>query len=334
MRVVATFLLQLTFAAVLSAQAALQSPSGELSVVLGEHGPRVQHVRGHSTPLNIPEEVDLSSLVELRGGWLAAGVQPIGAGSELYLRMLDPGGLKRLPVPGMRRGALRHRPVVVASEGKLESLLWLEGEDPRSLAVMASRWLGITWSAPQAVSSVGPGSQLALQAIRLDDGSLLAIWSAFDGEDDEVMWSIGVDGSWTPPSPLSDNSVPDILPTAAPADAGALVAWNEFHDGEYRVVSTRLLEGRWTEPVPEPSGTLYPQFYESESGATLIFLRVAGSGSEWRVRDLDGEGRVLRRGRVPGGDPRRPLVFRQDDRVTFEWPAAGMTRRVAWEGSE
>ena len=50
---------------------------------------------------------------------------------------------------------------------------------------------------------------------------------------DGVLVRYRTESDWTAPSPLSDNLVPDILPTVAPTDGGALLAWNQYHDGEY-----------------------------------------------------------------------------------------------------
>jgi len=334
MRLVVSILLQICAVATLAAQPALQSRSGDLGVVPSEHGPRVRDDLGHSNPLNIAEDVDLFSLVQLRGGWLAAGVQPVGARRELYLRMLDPGGLKRLPVPTGQRAAIRHQPVLLAEDGTIEGILWLEGDGRESLAVKASRWLGITWSAPVTVAPVGPGSQLALDAVVLPDGSWLAVWSAFDGEDDEVLWSIGVDGSWTDPQPMSDNSVPDILPTVVPCKDGAMLAWNQFDGGEYRVVTARLLEGRWVPGWREDRGTLYPRLFQFEEGPALLFYSLSDRGREWRLRQYDQEGTLTRSGRTATVDSSQPLLLRSGNAITLEWPETGGKRRIVWERGE
>jgi hypothetical protein len=317
-------------AAPLIAQPAVQSRDGELAIVAGEHGPRVIDDRGYSNPLSIPEEVAVNSLAAIRAGWVAAGTQPVGVRSELYLRMLDAGGLKRLPNPHSQQGRLRAEPVILSRAGAVEGLLWLEGEGRESLRVFFSVWLGITWSEPQPVGIDPPGGALALDAARLADGSWLVAWAGFDGEDDEIYWSLVIEGSATEPVALTDNDVPDVLPSVTAAGPDALLAWNHFDGEEYRVLVTRMSEGRWTEPRAEPRGTFEPVLLERDGVPTLLYFSYRGGEASWNLAELDPEGRALRRSSTAALGRDRPVVRPIDGEPHLQWPTRGDRRRVEW----
>lgn len=333
MRFLTLILLQVGLIAPTFAQDAVQSSDGRWGIVSGAHGPRVRDARGNSNPLNIAESVRIHSLVSVRAGWVAAGARQVGDRRELYFRMLDAGGLKRLPAPGLQRSGIRHQPVILSDGEELLGVLWLEGDSEGSLSVRASLWLGITWSAPVTVAPPGPGSQVALTAAVLSDGSWLAAWTRFDGEDDEIMVSIGLDNSWTPPSPLSANAVPDILPTIAACEGGALIAWNQYDGQEYRVVTMRLAEGRWIEGQTEARGSLYPSFVLDGDRPSLLFYDVSGA---WKIHEMDREGRIVRRGSARALSSDRPLILRtssndeSDGEVKLLWPIDSREARVTW----
>ena len=197
--------------------------------------------------MNLPDEVDVESLVAIRGGWLAGTDRQVGSRRELYFRMLDPGGLKQIPSPSGQIARLRVAPVLLTVDKELVGVVWLEGDNRQAMAVRFSRWLGITWSTPETISFTGR-AQLALDATVLADGSWLVVWAGDDGEDDEiVLATVFADGSFSGPTALTDNLEPDILPTLTAHDTGAMLAWNQFDGEEYRVVVQQLFEGRWRE---------------------------------------------------------------------------------------
>lgn len=316
-----------------AAQSAVQSADGQVFLVMGVQGPRVNDRRGYSTPLALPDEVVPENLVALRVGWLLAGCQQRVDDTELYLRRLDAGGLRSLPVPRGRTGRVRMSPVLLARDGELAGLVWLEGESRDSLAVRASRWLGITWSAPFDVSPAGGGSQLALDATVLGDGSWLLVWAGWDGEDDEILWSIVTDESATSPQPLSDNTVPDLLPTVLATEGGALAAWNTFDGDQYRVTAARLVEGRWAPAWTLETQTFFPHLERSDDVAHLLYFERSASDSAWVVAELGDEDRIVRRGRFPSPDNRRPLLLRDGDDVTLESPRDASRHVISWDGA-
>ena len=162
----------------------------------------------------------------LESGWLLAGHRPVedGEGRELVLVRGDDGRTEELPAPPSGTATVvSPQPLVEA--GELVGLAWLEGSDASALGVRAAGWNGAGFSAAEWVAPPIDGSQLALSGAVLADGSWLLVWSAFDGGDDEILWSRRDGTTWTAPARLhADNRVPDITPvvaaTAARRDRG------------------------------------------------------------------------------------------------------------------
>ena len=298
--------------------------------MVGEFGPRVIDRKGFSNPLNAPAEARIQSLAKLRSGWLAAGDLPVENRRELYLRLLDAGGLKQLPTPRGSGARLRTEPVVLVADGDLRGLVWLEGESRDSLEVRASHWLGITWSRPLEITTGGDGGALAVDATLLEDGSWLVAWAGSDGEDDEIFWSLVLDGSSTEPLALTQNSVPDILPTVIRLGSNALLAWNEYDGYEYRVRVSRLFEGRWIDAWNESGGTFEPFLVLQDGEPLLLFYRYRDGARSWDLAELGGQGEILRRASmaVTGND--RPLVRKLDGDTQLEWPISRDRRPVEW----
>ncbi|HXT50156.1 MAG TPA: hypothetical protein VN811_03885, partial [Thermoanaerobaculia bacterium] len=186
----------------------------------------------------LPLGTSVDAFATTRGGWLAVGSKIVTGGRELVLWSggdgkgdgLTPPLPLTLPAPPGRVGAVRAFPVPLLRDGELVGLAWLEGEAADRFAVRAAAWDGGEWSEPQSVAPPGPGSQLALTGTVLADGSWLLAWSAFDGEDDEVVWSLRRgNGRWSAPAPVAaGNAVPDVTPTVRADGDGALLAWTRY----------------------------------------------------------------------------------------------------------
>ena len=323
-------LFALAVAAPLTAQPAVQSRDGELAIIASDNGPRVVDQRGYSNPLLVPDEVRIASLAPIRAGWVAAGTQPVEGRQELYLRMLDAGGLKRLPNPAFQQARIRTEPVILTRDGLVLGLLWLEGETRESLRVHSSHWLGITWSRPAVIGADLPGGALALDATQLEDGSWLVVWAGFDGEDDEIYWSLVIGETATSPVALTDNSVPDILPTVTAVGQEALIAWNHFDGEEYRVRVSRMVEGRWDEARSEPRGTFEPLLITRDGVPTLLYFSYRGGEGSWDLTELGPAGEALRRFRAAASGRDRPLVRAIEGEPHLEWSDRAESRRVDW----
>jgi hypothetical protein len=313
---------------------------------------RLELPSGERVAAPLPAGASLETTAALETGWLAAGTQP-GAGDsrggrDLLLLTGGPGRtVSALPSPpgqpGQTAGTLRQEPLPLVSEGRLAGLAWLEGETRRSLGVRFAAWNGAGWETPQTVAPPGPGSQLALTAARLPDGSWLLAWSAFDGRDDEIVWSRSRDGAWSRPRrAAADNAVPDITPALTVVGDTALLAWSRYDAalGQYRVVVSRFQgTGTWSPPVAAgPPGSRYPTFEPAPAGTARLLYRAAAPGS-WEVLDLDRAGRATRQATVTtasAAESARPVVRSASGSdglaggVTFRWPAAGTERTAAW----
>src|SRR6266545_231706 len=155
-----------------------------------QDGASLQLASGDRIPLPVPAGAEMETALSLADGWIAAGVHPDASGlSEILLLTGDESAVTELPPPPGRAAALREQPLPLVEDGRLAGLLWLEGDGRTSLGVRFAEWSGSGWSESRTVSAPGPGSQLALTTARLADGTWIAAWSAFDGSDDEIVWS-------------------------------------------------------------------------------------------------------------------------------------------------
>jgi acyl-CoA thioesterase I len=293
------------------AQAA--EPAAALLAATGPGAWRLAPPGGEPVDLALPPGAALDTVAALAEGWIAAGTAPAGgtapaagsataAAGERELLLLLAGGdpaaprtPRQLPPPAGRTGRLRAEPLPLVEDGRLAGLVWLEGDDRRSLAVRYAAWNGSGWEEPLPISPAGAGAQLALSAARLADGSWLLAWSAFDGSDDEIVWSRGVGGAWTRPARLTDNRVPDITPALTAAGGGAVIAWSQLAGDGYRLLAARFRDGRWSEPeVVAPGGSLYPSFEPAAGADRLRLLYRTALPRGWAALELDHDGRPLR----------------------------------------
>jgi acyl-CoA thioesterase I len=336
----------------------------------GAGGATLELPSGELVSLALPPGARLDAAAPLAGGWIAAGTAPSagaagsagGGGRDLLLlaggaaaaaggqtggpHVAAPAAMRSasIPPPGERIGRLLAEPLPLVADGRLTGLAWLEGDDLRALGVRYARWNGAGWSAPRTISAPGQGSQLALAACRLPGGSWLLAWSAFDGHDDEIVWSAGGNGTWTPPRRLTANRVPDITPALAPAGRGALAAWSQLAGDGYRLLVARFQDGRWSEPVvAAPGGSLYPSFAASSGTGRLRVLYRTAQPRGWAALELDAGGRPRRVAAAADPPPRtlggsagagaldRPALAGDGDRVIFSWPGGGPERASSWQ---
>lgn len=283
----------------------------------------VETPAGRSLSVPLPQKAQVTSLAALDGGWAAAGSFVDGDGVRKIFVLRGTGtGSRALSVPpGQADG--RYGPVLLTANGALAGLAWLEGDGPRTLSVRASAWSAGRWEPPVAVSRPGPGSQLALTGGVLPDGSWLLAWSAYDGQDDEVVWSRrSPDGAWSKAERVSaGNEVPDIVPALTVTGDGALLAWNRYDGEGYRLLLARFSGGAWRdERTVAPAGSVYPGFVDDAGRPALVFLSALDPRA-WAVLELDTAGRVLGRAALPSSLD-RPVVRVDAGEVRMRWPAA------------
>ena len=283
-----------------SARADERSPA----LVSGRGELRVAIPGGETFRAELPAEVVVHAVAGVDGGaWVAAGTRARDAeGSPLVLFRGQGAAAEQVAVPEAG-GPLAASPTPLVSGDDLLGLAWLAGDDPGRLSVRFAPWLGGAtlpgaggeWGEPEQVAGPAPGSQLALSGAALGDGSVVLAWSAFDGEDDEILWSVRSAGRWSEPARLgADNAVPDVTPALAALGDGAIAAWSRFDGGEYRLVAARYTGGGWSEPEPLAGpGSLFPELHPGERGPVLLYRDARRRG--WTALRLDPAGRVTAR---------------------------------------
>ncbi len=302
---------------------ALQSPALENALWAVADGSAWRlAIGGDPVELELPRGTRIEDLQSCRDGWLAAGRAPADQGTELLLLRGGRAGNDLLPVPDRVAGHFRGRPVLAIHQGELVGMAWLEGDGARALEVRAAGWDGEAWGVSELVSPRGPGSQVAPRLTVLEDGSWLLVWAAFDGLDDEILWSRRRSGAWSPPQRLHpDNDVFDITPRVARTGWGAVAVWSRFDGSDYRLELSHFSGGVWS---PSRSiggrGSGDPLLITSERGLLLLFHTVE-SGS-WSVLELATDGAPERLAEVAEATYERPLLLSDDNGAAqLVWPA-------------
>jgi len=223
--------------------------------------------------------------------------------------------------------------VDLESGDRIVAAAWLDGE-PMAQEVRFARRTAQGWSEPLTVSPRGPGSQVGLGAATLADGDVLLVWSAFDGQDTEVMWSrVDGDAASEPRRLDADNDVPDITPAVAAIPEGALATWSRYDGNDYRVWVARFDGTRWSTPRQVgPRGSVYPTFAADPVRTLLVFQQAVPAS--WWVMELDGDGKALRRARIESESDERPDVVEASSKgVVLEWTNDGVpvkSSRLDW----
>lgn len=284
----------------------------------------VREPSGEVVDLALPPGTVLRRLESLAGGWIAAGEIEAPGMIDLFLMRSDGDRLDRFPAPpNAANDPLRGGPMPLVEDGRLAGLAWLAGAGVRQMAVYASQWSGLDWSQPELVSTVGPGTQIAIDGAVLADGSWLLVWSAYDGSDDEIRWSRRVAGRWSEPTRLHEpNEVPDITPALVVTGRGALAAWNWFDGRTYRVRLARFEDGNWLElGFDSPPGAVHPELTRDEAGVLLLYRTVVPP--TWTVHELDERGTAISTGVVYEEMALQPGVAgREGSNAVLEWPVA------------
>lgn len=288
---------------------------------------------GEARRLALPEGVHAEALASGSDGWWLAGTRVQPEGSELlWLGSLDleARAIAELPAPPAEH-ALQREPLPLTVGGELIALAWLEGDGDRTLAVRSARREGDGWSTPMVVSPPGPGSQLALSGVALPGGDLLLAWSAFDGDDDEILWSRLSDGVWSPPQPLNGaNGVPDVTPALALVEGVPTAVWSRYTPAGYTLYGARWETGGWIEtgPVAAP-GSLFPAFTQTAAGPVLTYRRAVPRS--WVVAEVAAGGGALRQ--TATTEAARPVPLSADDHGVSLLSTEGGAEatRLAWE---
>ncbi len=303
----------------IAASPSLKTASGEILLPSADGRSFVRQPSGEIVELPLPKGARVSDLRSVGGEWLVAAVSR--AGGEPRIELLRGRGdrVETLAAPAAQPAAKLMQPVFVAGDAGFQALVWLAGSAHNQLAVKASRWLAGGWGPTETLSAPGPGTQIALSTAVLGDGSWLVVWAAYDGTDDEILWSRFAGGAWSKPRPIAENNaVPDITPSLFATAGGALAAWSRYDGNDYRINVSRFDGERWSAPaVAGPAGSTAPAFSDAER--PYLVYRHADPAA-WAVIELDDAGAAVREATVAVASPQRPMLATVTEQaVRFEW---------------
>lgn len=238
-------------------------------------------------------------------GWIATGTSDRLTGRSLLLKIKKGSRVRTLTAPSQDRGSIAWWPLPMVHRSELVGLVWFEGDRMDRLAVVGSRWLGDGWAQPEVISPPGVGSQAGLTATVLADGSWMLAWTRWDGEDDEVVWSLGDGKRFSRPAPVHPgNAVADILPSVLADGRGAIIAWSQERSNRY-VLQMARFDGRGWRPIDvAASSAVGPQMVRRGGSPWLnVWTNDDSERSAWVLSRLQGD-KLLPVDRVDGASPR------------------------------
>lgn len=310
------------------------APAADASVLATDRGPAIE-VGGRRLALPLPADAAVDRVATAAGRWAVAGHRQGDDGAELVVAMGEGGGARPLAPPIVAGAELVLSANPLLSADGLVALAWLEGDRPGDLAVRVARRAGERWLPTETVSPAGPGSQMALSGAVLADGSLLLVWAAFDGGDDEILWSRFAGDAWSAPRALADdNRVPDVTPRVIAWGDGALAAWSRFAEGAYQIELARFDGADWEAArTVSDRGAGAPALVAASDGTSPLLVYRRAEPSSWVIAELDDTAAVTARAAVPAvageASDAPPRVLRDGDGVVASW-GDGVSRRASW----
>ncbi len=328
-------LLALTFL-VSTLTVAVAEDRGEWTVVQPSEAPRSLllwsrpgearvEVEGKARSYDLADGELLTDIVKTRDGWVAAGRRRDEDGSSrLVVVTADNLGFRRLDRPASE-DRVQVRPQLLVRDGRFDGITWLAGGSTGELSVRSRAWTGADWGPLETVSGPGPGSQTGLSVATLKDGESLLVWSAFDGNDDEIRYSLSNGNGWDAPRRLGPgNRVPDVTPTVIATRGGALAAWSRFDGSGYELMIARFRRGRWQPPRSLGAG-LFPSFHRMDGRLYLLHRTAEPRG--WGVLEIDAGGDERRRSGFLATAPTRPsIALRDGSGIDLHWPERAAAR--------
>jgi hypothetical protein len=292
--------------------------------------------RDAGASLILPAQTTLDAVAGDARAWFATGTRLLlnGKGSEIVIAAGGTSEATLLKPPAGRVARERELPQALVEHGALRGLVWLEGNDRGHYAVRAAAFDGALFGPAETISLPEHGSQMAPAVAVLADGAWLAVWSRYNGHDDDIVWSVRRGDVWSAPRRVhAANSVPDITPALIASERGALVAWNQYDGSDYRVAVARFdgsgfaelgtLGGPgWTQPRLASRG-------DGTAGALLLCRQA--DPLRWVVTELDGAARPQRFASTAGPPLGAPLLRAGTaDGVTLTWPASALDQTLSW----
>lgn len=276
---------------------------------------------GKKRRLPVRRDELLSTLAEVDGGWIAAGASTHR--NDLVVISIAGSSIERLDTPPGRGSDFRLRPRVLNNEGAGPALAWLEGPDLKSLSIRISNLLPSGWTEIASMPRRLRGGQTGLSVAPLADGSYLLVWAEFDGSDDDLMYARLIGQTVTPPKRVGpDNQVPDVMPSVIDVPGGALLAWSQLDNGDYRIKIRRFEGTSWgSARTHGPPGALRPEL-RLQGNALHLLYREAWP-RRWAVEEIRPSGRAERRASVALESLHPPVVESVDnENVVLRWSVA------------
>lgn len=294
----------------------------------------VRAVDGRRAVMDVGPGVRLQGLAELRQGWLLAATVQSEGRQRARLILHRAGTDYVLPTLPDSNAQIEDRPMPLVQDGQLRGVAWLEGPNYRSLTVRVADWNDTGWDLAETVARPVHGSQMALSAVVLADGTPLIVWSRFDGHDDEIVWSRRIGGRWTPPARIQpDNTQPDVTPTLlATPGGGAMVAWLSLIDGNYRALVSCFSGQDWSSPTMLSGLGAGDPILLDRQGPVLLYHTV--EPASWvvaRLRSTDGA--AVAYARQPRVLREEPVLEFSPTSVRFRWADVGVEASVPWKSS-
>ncbi len=170
------------------------------------------------------------------------------------------------------------------------AIAWFEGTSKRDNRVWFAEGGANGFSRPQQLAGPALGSQVGLNAVTLNDGRQIVLWSAFDGNDTELLWVIKSNGVWSRPQRLApNNEVPDIGPSLIAQGNSAIVAWSWFDGTSYRLVTATFSGNAWGAPgIASPNPAAFPEFVAGAQTPTMTYFDYRADS--WSFLQLDAHG--------------------------------------------
>lgn len=320
-----------------------QAPAGagELQVLYGDDGAALVWADGHRLTLPSTKGTRFSQPLSVDSRWWVSANEFDGEDQRIVVLAGQGTEILQQSVVHSAAGKTLFASQPVVDDTGLQAVMWLEGTEVRTSEVRYALRHENVWSDPQTLSPRGAGTQTALTVATLDDGSWLALWTAFDGTDSEILWSRRQDGSWSTPNRLdADNQVPDITPRVVAVEGGALVAWSRYDGQDYRLMMARFDSAKanrsatksdtansddpthhlWSPPrMLGGPGTVYPHWTPA-SQPLLAFRQAVPAG--WTLLQLDPDGKALAQAHTPSRQQEAPMVRPIDDhQIELRWPS-------------
>ena len=294
---------------------------------------RIETGSGVRRRLPVRRDETLTAVSEVGMGWVMTGTRDDVSRREIVMISVEGASVRRMAAPGGQSERFRVRPTTLLGTGsELEGLAWLEGADLKSLSVRLARRQPSEWSDVVEIAPATKGSQSGLTASVLSDGNWLLVWAAFDGNDDDLFFSRMIGDTVSRPARLTRNGVPDVMPSLIASDNGALLAWSQLEDGDYRVKVSYFDGAAWSSPRTHgPPGAQRAELTRHNEQVRLVYRQAWPRG--WIVSEISSSGRTERRAEFSVSSSSRPVITNSTgSTLQMRWPRVG-SREAQWTPS-